>query len=163
MTGQIEQRLEQLGLVLPAQLQLPAGLSLPFSWARVIGNRVVLSGHLPTNEDGSLWLVTGKVGSDVNIDQAYQAARQATLAMLGTLQRELGSLDRITHWVKVLGMVNVAPGFHQTAPVMNGCSELLIEVFGSDTGNHTRSAVGFAEIPFGCPVEVEAEVMIDGD
>ena len=76
MTGQIEQRLEQLGLVLPAQLQLPAGLSLPFSWARVIGNRVVLSGHLPTNEDGSLWLVTGKVGSDVNIDQAYQAARQ---------------------------------------------------------------------------------------
>ena len=83
--------------------------------------------------------------------------------MLGTLQRELGSLDRISNWLRVFGIVNTAPGFHQTAPVVNGCSDLLLELFGPQVGSHTRSAVGFAEIPFDCPVEIEAELEIDGD
>ena len=160
MTDTFEQRLRSKGLKLPAPMQVPAGLELPFSWCKVIGKRVTLSGHLPLANDGSLWPVMGKVGAEVDIEQGYAAARQATLAMLASLKRELGSLDRIENWVRVFGMVNTASGFHQTAPVINGCSELLIEVFGTQAGSHTRSAVGFAELPFNCPVELEGEVII---
>lgn len=156
-----EQRISTLGLELPAPMQVPAGLVLPFSWCKVVGRRVTISGHLPLAADGSLWPVTGKVGTDVDIDQAYVAARQATLAILASLKRELGSLDRITDWVRIFGMVNTAAGFHQTAPVVNGCSDLLLELFGTEIGSHTRSAVGFAELPFHCPVEIEGEVLID--
>jgi enamine deaminase RidA (YjgF/YER057c/UK114 family) len=162
MTESIAEKIAAAGLELPAAMQLPPGLQLPFSFCKVSGRRVLLSGHLPLNTDGSLWPVTGKVGAAVSIEEAYAAARQATLAMLGTLQRELGSLDRISNWLRVFGMVNTAPGCHQTAPVINGCSDLLIELFGQDVGSHTRSAVGFAEIPFNCPVEIEAELEIDG-
>jgi enamine deaminase RidA (YjgF/YER057c/UK114 family) len=163
MTGKIEQKLREKGLELPAPMQVPPGLILPFSWCKVIGNRVTLSGHLPLSSDGSLWPVTGKVGKDVDIEQAYAAAQQATLGMLATLQRELGSLDRIDNWVKIFGMVNTATGFHQTAPVINGCSDLLIDLFGDRIGSHTRSAVGFAELPFNCPVEIEGELTIAGE
>jgi len=161
MPGKIEQRLQELGLELPQPMKLPPGVVLPFSWARIVGRRVVISGHLPTTADGSLWPKTGKVGADVSIEDAYAAARQVGLCMLGTLSRELGSLDRISNWVKALGMVNTSPGFHQTAPVINGFSDLVIEVFGREVGAHARSAVGFAELPFGLPVEIEAEVEID--
>lgn len=160
MTDRIVQLLEEKGLDLPAPMQVPAGLVLPFSWCKVTGNRVTLSGHLPLASDGSLWHVTGKVGAEVDIEQAYVAARQATLAMLATLKRELGSLERIENWVRIFGMVNTADGFHQTAPVINGCSELLIDLFGESVGSHTRSAVGFAELPFNAPVELEGEVVI---
>ena len=160
MTDAIEQRLHGKGYELPAPMQVPEGLVLPFSWCKVIGNRVTLSGHLPLASDGSLWPVTGKVGAEVDIEQAYAAAHQATLAMLATLKRELGSLERIENWVRIFGMVNTASGFHQTAPVINGCSDLLIDVFGDRIGSHTRSATGFAEIPFKCPVELEGEVII---
>ena len=141
-------------------MQVPPGLVLPFSWCKVIGKRVTLSGHLPLAIDGSLWPVTGKVGAEVDIDKAYAAARQAALAMLATLKRELSSLDRIENWVRVFGMVNTAAGFHQTAPVINGCSDLIIDLFGENIGSHTRSAVGLAELPFNCAVELEGEVMI---
>lgn len=161
MTDRISTRLAELKLILPEPMRLPPGVSLPFSWCKVLGRRVVLAGHVPFGSDGSPWPVTGKVGADVSRDDAYAAARQAALCMLGTLQRELGSLDRITNWVKVFGMVNTAPGFNQTAAVINGCSDLLLEVFGPEVGSHTRSAVGFAELPFDYPVEVEAEVEID--
>jgi enamine deaminase RidA (YjgF/YER057c/UK114 family) len=160
MADMIEQRLREKGLELPAPMQVPAGIELPFSWCKVIGNRVTLSGHLPLATDGSLWPVKGKVGAQVDVDEGYAAARQAALAMLATLKRELGSLDRVEDWVRIFGMVNTAPGFHQTAPVINGCSDLLIEVFGDRVGSHTRSAVGFAELPFNCPVELEGEVII---
>jgi len=159
--GVIEQRLHEMGVTLPAPMKLPPGLVLPFSWAKVIGRRVVISGHLPIAADGSLWPHLGKLGPDLGIEEGYAAARQATLAMLGTLTRELGSLDRVTNWVRVFGMVNTGPGFHETAAVVNGCSDLLIAVFGPGIGSHTRSAVGFAEIPFNCPVEIEAEVEIE--
>ena len=160
MSDTIESKLHAAGLVLPEPMQLPPGLKLPFSFCKVSGRRVLLSGHLPLNDDGSLWGVTGKVGDAVSIEQAYTAARRATLAMLGSLRRELGSLDRISNWLRVFGMVNTAPGFNQTARVVNGCSDLLIELFGADIGSHTRSAVGFAELPFDCPVEIEAELEI---
>ena len=160
MTDTIDNKLAAAGLALPEPMQLPPGLVLPFSFCKTSGCRVLLSGHLPLNDDGSIWEVTGKVGDSVSIEQAYTAARQATLAMLGSLKRELASLDRISNWLRVFGMVNTAPGCNQTAPVINGCSELLIELFGPTIGSHTRSAVGFAEIPFDCPVEIEAELEI---
>ena len=161
MQRRIADRLQELGLVLPAPMVVPQDLALPFSWVKVLGRRVVLSGHLPLAADGTLWASRGKLGTELGIGGGYIAARQATLAMLGSLERELGTLDRISNWVRILGMVNTGPGFTQTAPVINGCSDLLIAVFGRDAGSHVRSAVGFAEIPFGCPVEIEGEVEID--
>jgi enamine deaminase RidA (YjgF/YER057c/UK114 family) len=157
----IEARLQELGITLPEPFKGPAGVKYPFSWVRVAGNRAYVSGHLPLNPDGSLTIV-GKLGADLTLEQGAQAARLCGLAMLGSLQRELGSLDRIAAWLRVLGMVNVAPGFNQISGVVNGFSQLLVDVFGAEVGTHSRSAVGMAELPFSVPVEVEAEVEIRG-
>src|SRR5438270_5122712 len=107
---QIEAKLEALGLVLPPVLETPPGLSLPFSWVRVWGHRVYISGHGHQNPDGTLAEPRGKVGAEVSMDDAYQAARLTGLAILGSLKRELGDLDRVTAWLRVFGMVNAAPG-----------------------------------------------------
>jgi enamine deaminase RidA (YjgF/YER057c/UK114 family) len=156
----IEQRLRALGLVLPAPLQLPPGASLPFPWIRVVGSRALISGHGPTNADGSLAHPLGKVGADVTLEQGYAAARLTGLAILASLQRELGGLDRIDRWVRVFGMVNSAPGFNRQPAVINGFTDLIVEVFGKQVGGHARSAVGMAELPFNIPVEVEGEVLL---
>ena len=161
--AKIEQRLQALGLVLPAPLQLPPGATLPFPWVRVVGSRALISGHGPTNADGSLAQPLGKVGAEVTVEQGHAAARLAGLAILASLQRELGDLDRIAHWVHVFGMVNSAPGFNRQPAVINGFTELIVEVFGKQVGAHARSAVGMAELPFDIPVEVEGEVLlVDG-
>ena len=89
------------------------------------------------------------------------AARLTALAMLASLQRALGSLDRITAWTRLFGMVNSAPGFHRQPGVINGCSDLILELFGPGIGAHSRSAVGMAELPFNIPVEIEGEVEFD--
>ncbi|MBB5503809.1 RidA family protein [Paraburkholderia atlantica] len=154
----IEDRLHALGYVLPEPLQLPPGLALPFPWVRVVGNRACISGHGPTNTDGSLAQPLGKVGSQVSQEQAIVAARLTALAILGSLKRELGSLERIACWTKVFGMVNSAPGFNRQPAVINGFSELILAVFGEERGAHARSAVGMAELPFNIPVEIEGEV-----
>jgi enamine deaminase RidA (YjgF/YER057c/UK114 family) len=156
----IEQRLHSLGLALPAPLRLPPGVVLPFPWVRIAGNRALFSGHGPTNGDGSIAQPLGKVGRDVSAEQAYVAARLTGLAILGSLQRELGSLDRIASWVRILGMVNSAPGFNQQPAVINGFTDLIVEVFGPRVGAHARSAVGMAELPFDIPVEIEGEVLL---
>lgn len=156
----IDERLRALGLELPAPLQLPPGAKLSFPWVRVVGTRALVSGHGPTRADGSLARPLGKVGAEVTEEQAYAAARLAGLAILGSLQRELGSLDRIVAWSRVFGMVNSAPGFNRQPAVINGFSDLIIEVFGTERGAHARSAVGLAELPFGIPVEIEGEVEI---
>jgi enamine deaminase RidA (YjgF/YER057c/UK114 family) len=161
--AKIEQRLQALGLVLPAPLQLPPGAALPFPWVRVVGSRALISGHGPTNTDGSLAQPLGKVGAEVTVEQGHVAARLAGLAILASLQRELGDLDRIARWVRVFGMVNSAPGFNRQPAVINGFTELIVEVFGNEVGAHARSAVGMAELPFDIPVEVEGEVvLVDG-
>lgn len=157
----IEQRLQSLGLALPAPLRLPPGAVLPFPWVRIVGNRALFSGHGPTNADGSIAQPLGKVGSDVSLEQAYAAARLTGLAVLGSLQRELGSLDRIAAWIRILGMVNSASGFNQQPAVINGFTDLVVEVFGPRIGAHARSAVGMAELPFDIPVEIEGEVLIN--
>lgn len=154
----IEQRLQELGIVLPQPLQLPPGIVLPFPWVRIVGRRALISGHGPTNQDGSLAQPLGKVGKDVSLEQASTAARLTGLAILGSLQRELGSLDRITAWTRVFGMVNSAPGFNSQPAVINGFSNLIIEIFGPAVGAHARSAVGLAELPLNIPVEIEGEV-----
>ena len=156
--SRIAQRLQELGIVLPEPLKLPPGVVLPFPWVRVVGNRVVISGHGPTNADGSIAQPLGKVGRDVTLEQARHAARLTGLAILGSLQRQLGDLDRIAHWVRVFGMVNSAPEFNNQPAVINGFTELIVDVFGQDVGAHARSAVGLAELPFGIPVEIEGEV-----
>jgi enamine deaminase RidA (YjgF/YER057c/UK114 family) len=155
-----EQRLVELGLTLPAPLKLPPGATLPFPWVRVIGNRAVISGHGPTDEHGNLALPLGKVGAEVSEAQAHAAARLTGLAILGSLKRELGSLDRIAAWSRVFGMVNSAPGFTRQPAVINGFTELIIQVFGPERGAHARSAVGLAELPFSIPVEIEGEVVL---
>lgn len=158
--SRVEQKLVDLGIALPQPLQLPPGAVLPFPWVRVVGSRVLISGHGPTNADGSIAQPLGKVGREVTLEEARQAARLTGLAILGSLQRELGTLDRIAHWVRVFGMVNSAPGFNNQPAVINGFTELIVEVFGADVGAHARSAVGLAELPFGIPVEIEGEVVL---
>ena len=156
----IADRLRELRIELPDPLQLPAGVTLPFPWVRIIGSRAIVSGHGPTNHDGSMAHPLGKVGRDVTVEQAYHAARLTGLAILGSLYRSLGNLDRIAAWTRVFGMVNSAPGFNQQPAVINGFTDLIVEVFGRDRGQHARSAVGLAELPFDIPVEIECEVEI---
>ena len=153
-----EERLTTLGYALPAPLKLPPGVALPFPWVRVVGTRAIIPGHAPTDADGNLAEPLGKVGTDVSEEQAYVAARLTGLAILGSLKRELGSLDRIAYWSRVFGMVNSAAGFNRQPAVINGFTDLIVSVFGAEQGAHARSAVGLAELPFRIPVEIEGEV-----
>jgi enamine deaminase RidA (YjgF/YER057c/UK114 family) len=157
----VEAKLEELGLVLPEPMRVPQGARLPFSFARVYGGHVYISGHGPQAPDGPFAPPFGKVGAEVSTEQAYEAARLTTLSILGTLKRELDDLDRVTAWLRVFGMVNSAPGFTDQPSVINGCSDLLLELYGPEAGQHARSAVGLAELPWGIPVEIEAEAAID--
>ena len=159
----IEERLAARGFVLPPPLKVPAGVSLPFQFVRVIGTRAIISGHGPQDADGSMSRPLGKVGRELTVEQAHEAARRTGLAILGSLQRALGDLDRIVAWGRVFGMVNSAPGFNQQPTVINGFSNLIIDVFGAEIGAHARSAVGMAELPFDIPVEIEGEVTIRDD
>src|SRR6476620_5523436 len=154
----VEKRLKELGLVLPEPLQMPPGVTLPFPWVRVVGSRALISGHGPTNADGSLAQPLGKVGAEVSAEQAYVAARLTGLAILGSLKREIGDLERIAGWNRVFGMVNSAPGFNRQPAVINGFTDLILSAFGPERGAHARSAVGVAELPFNIPVEIEGEV-----
>ena len=158
--ARIESKLAALGLVLPAPLKAPPGVVLPFAMVRIVGRRAIVSGHGPLNADGSLAQPLGKVGSDLTVEQGYAAARLTALAILASLQRALGDLDRISAWTRVFGMVNSAPGFASQPGVINGFSDLILDVFGPEIGAHARSAVGMAELPFNIPVEIEAEVAI---
>jgi len=158
--SKIESKLHELGLVLPAPLILPPGATLPFPWVRVHGSRAFISGHGPQNADGSLARPLGKVGAEVTLEQARVAARLVGLSILASLKRELGDLDRISAWLRVLGMVNSAPGFNQQPSVINGFTDLIVQLYGSQRGQHARSAVGMAQLPFDIPVEIEGEVEI---
>jgi enamine deaminase RidA (YjgF/YER057c/UK114 family) len=156
----IDARLRALGLSLPAPTRTPPGAKLPFAWVHVVGDRALVSGHGPTNPDGTLAQPLGKLGTDLTIDAGYAAARLTALAMLASLTQALGDLDRVDRWVRVFGMVNSAPGFEAQPAVINGFSDLILELWGPERGQHARSAVGMAAMPFGIPVEVEAEVLI---
>lgn len=159
--GAIESKLNRMGLVLPEPLQMPPTVNMPFAWVRVRGKRAYVSGHVPVNPDGSLAQPLGKIGAEVTPEQGYEAAKLVALAHLGSLKRALGNLDRVTAWLRVFAMVNVAPGFDQTPLVTNGYSDLINELYGPDAGQHARSSIGMM-IPLNAPVNCEAEVEIDG-
>ena len=143
----ISERLAELGIVLPPVFP-PAG---NYVGCVIDGGLVHVGGHGPV---AGPEVIIGKVGSELSLEEGRAAARVTTLSILATLQAELGDLDRIERFVKVFGMVNAAPGFTQMPAVIDGCSDLLVEVFG-EAGRHTRSAVGLAELPFGIAVEIE--------
>ena len=156
--GKIDDRIEELGLTLPRPFAPPPGVEFKFDLVRVHGGLAYVSGHLPV--DGDRVLVQGKVDADVTVEEAYEAARLTGLSILASLNQELGDLDRVRGWVKALGLVNCTPGFSKTPAVVNGFSELILELWG-DAGHHSRSAIGAAELPFDVPVEVEAIVEVE--
>jgi enamine deaminase RidA (YjgF/YER057c/UK114 family) len=156
----VEDRMRALGLALPEPTKAPPGAKLPFAWVRIVGDRGLVSGHGPTHPDGTLAAPLGKVGAAVSPEQGYAAARLTALAMLASLKLALGDLERVERWVRVFGMVNSAPGFDRQPAVINGFSDLILELWGPDRGQHARSAVGMAELPFGIPVEIEAEILV---
>ena len=143
-----EARLKELGLVLPAVAK-PVANYVPY---RIAGNILYLSGQGPRDENGNN--LSGKLGADISIEEGYRRARLVGLGLLAAMRDALGSLDRVDYVVKLLGMVNATPDFNDPPKVINGCSDLFVEVFG-DAGRHTRSAVGLAELPFGIAVEIE--------
>ena len=158
--SRVEAKLKELGLTLPPPMKVPDGVVLPFPWINVRGDRVFVSGHGPQNPDGSLAWPCGKVGAEVTPEQANEIARKVGLSILGSLQRELGDLDRIAGWARVFGMVNSAPGFDRHPAVINGFSDLILAAFGPIVGRHARSAIGVAALPFNIAVEIEAEVLL---
>ena len=143
-------RIEELGIELPPAAK-PQGVYKPLV---ITGNLAYISGHGPLKSDGTL--MTGRVGSEVDQAAGYQAARQTGLAILATLKKELGSLDRIEKVVKSLGMVNSSADFTEHPSVVNGFSELMGEVFGEEKGISARSAVGMGSLPGNISVEIEA-------
>jgi hypothetical protein len=154
----IEDRLGELDLQLPEPIRPPSGVSLPLKFIHVIGNRALISGHGPLNLDGTVASPLGKLGRELTVAQGYKAARMTGLSILASLKREIGDLDKVAAWSRVFGMVNSAPGFNQQPTVINGFSDLILEVFGPVVGAHCRSAVGLAELPFDIPVEIEGEL-----
>lgn len=161
--GDIERRLADLGLTLPPAMPTLPGVRLPFSLVLRHGSRLLFSGHGPQAPDGGIHPMRGKLGAELGVEDGYEAARQVALSVLGSIQREIGCLDRITRWVKVLGMVNSTPTFCEQPAVINGFSDLVLSLWGPERGAHVRSAVGMAQLPFNIPVEVEGELEINGD
>ncbi len=149
-----EARLKELGLELPASAA-PVGNYVP---AVRTGNLVFLSGHGPVGKDGTV--ATGKVGSDLTVEQGYEAAKIVAVGLLGSLKDLIGSLDKVSRVVKLLGMVNCDASFFDQPQVINGASDLLVEVFG-DKGKHARSAVGMNSLPFNIAVEIEMIVEVE--
>jgi enamine deaminase RidA (YjgF/YER057c/UK114 family) len=154
----IEERLKALGLSLPPPTRPPRDVLLPFEFVHIVGRRAFISGHGPQNPDGSFAQPLGKLGRELSLEQGYVAARLTALSILGSLKRAIGDLDRISAWGRVFGMVNSAPGFNMQPSVINGFSDVVLELFGPERGAHCRSAVGLAELPFDIPVEIEGEV-----
>ena len=153
---QTENRLRELGITLPPAPQAAANY-VPAQYAS--GDLLFLSGHLPMRDDGSL--MTGSIGGEQNLEHGYAAARQCGLNLLATLQKELdGDLDRVEQVVKLLGIVQCTHDFHEQHKVLNGCSDLMKQVFGDERGLHARSAIGTNSLPLNISVEVEAIVRI---
>jgi len=150
----VEQRIKDLGITLSE----PAPPVANFVHAVTSGNLVFLAGHGPLRDDGT-WML-GTVGRNIGIDEGRAAARLTAISLLSSLKAEIGDLNRVKRIVKVHGMVNSDPSFTDQPKVMNGCSDLLVEIFG-DRGKHARAAVGMVSLPFGIPVEIEMVVEIE--
>jgi enamine deaminase RidA (YjgF/YER057c/UK114 family) len=158
MPGNIESRLEQLGVTLPGSPLLPPGVVIPFEWVRVREKRAFVSGHGPLAGDGTPAGPFGKVPSEVSLEAAQESARLAALAVLAALRQAIGDLDRIAAWTMVHGFVNADPGYSQTTLVLNPFSEVILDVFGPEVGAHARTAIGVAAVPLNLPLVVSAEI-----
>ncbi|MGH6689121.1 MAG: RidA family protein [Gammaproteobacteria bacterium] len=148
-------RLKELNITLPS----PATPMANYVGAVRVGQLLFVAGHGPIRQDGKM--TTGKLGRDLTTEQGYQVAREVGLNLLATVRANLGSLDKVKRIVKVLGMVRSAEGFGDQPKVINGFSDLMVEVFGEAIGKHARSAVGMAELPVGIPVEIEMIVEVE--
>jgi enamine deaminase RidA (YjgF/YER057c/UK114 family) len=153
--GTVEDRIHSLGYTLSGETT-PVANYVPVVPVEAAG-LVYTSGHLPRRADGSL--VTGKLGADVSVEEGYEAAKLTALGLLASLKASIGELDRIRRVVKLLALVNCTPDFEQHPAVANGCSDLLVEVFG-EKGRHARSAVGLAALPLGACIEIEMIVEV---
>jgi len=147
-----EEKLKSLGLVLP-KVPMPVGNYVPF---KIDGRTIYLSGQGPRRPDGTL--VSGRVGEDVSVEQAYECARLVGLGLLAAAKLAAGDLGKVEA-LKLLGMVNAVPGFTEQPKVINGCSDLFVEILG-DRGRHARSAVGMGSLPGNIPVEIEVIMRI---
>jgi enamine deaminase RidA (YjgF/YER057c/UK114 family) len=148
-----EARLKELGIVLPS-LGTPVANYLPY---RLAGNILYLAGQGPRDDSGKQ--LTGKLGKDISVEEGYRRARLVGLGLLAAMRDALGTLDRVDYIVKLLGMVNAVPDFNDSPKVINGCSDLFVEVFG-DAGRHARSAVGNVMLPNQISVEIEGIVAV---
>ncbi len=148
-----EARLRQLGIVLP-NVPAPVANYVPY---RLAGNLLFLSGQGPRDEKGNT--LSGKVGAEISVEEAYKRARLIGLGLLAATRQALGSLDRVEAVLKVLGMVNAVPDFKDHPKVINGCSDLFVEVLG-EAGKHARSAVGMGSLPNQISVEIEAVLAV---
>jgi len=155
MRVNVEAKLEQLGHTLPTPIVPPGNYEL----LKVHAGIAYVSGHGPF--DGSTPVMQGVVGHDLTLDEGYRAARLTALSMLASLRQALGDLDRITQWLKVVGYVQSAPGFEQNASVVNGFSDLIVELWG-EAGRHARSAPGQGPSPLNVPIIVDALVVVSG-
>ncbi|HKO74849.1 MAG TPA: RidA family protein [Gaiellaceae bacterium] len=152
--GAIERRIGELGLALPSAMDPPGNFKL----VNVHDGLAYIAGHPPI--DGSRVLVEGVVGRDLTLEDGYEAARLVALSILASLRQELGDLDRVTSWVRAVGYIQTAPEFHDNAKVLNGFSDLIVEIWG-DAGRHARSAPGQGPSPLNVPVIVDAIVAVN--
>lgn len=154
----VEERLAAMGLELPDLAGPPPGAKIRMVPARRAGNTIYLSGNGPLR--GGEVLYRGKLGREITVEQGYAAAQLTALNLIAVLKAEIGDLERVSAWVKLLGFINSAPGFNDQPAVLNGASDLIVEAFGPDVGAHARSAVGMAELPWDICVEIEAIVEV---
>lgn len=154
--GRIDDRLQELGLTLPSPMQPPGNFEL----VTVHEGIAYVAGHAPI--DGSTVLVQGRLGDELTVDEGYQAARLTGLSILASLRQALGDLDRVTRWLRAVGYVRAAPGFHDNAQVVNGFSDLIVEIWG-ESGRHARSAPGQGPSPLNVPIIVDAFAAVAGE
>jgi len=154
----VEAKLSEMGLGLPGEMLTPPGFHARWTQVRVIGSRAIIAGHGPRLADGSFAPPGGKVGRELNLEQGRAAAQSVALAVLGDLKRTLGDLDRVAAWVRVFGLVNAAPGFTALPQVIDGFTELMIELYGEEAAVCPRTVSGAAELALNAPVIIEAEV-----
>ena len=156
----IEAKLGEMGLELPGAMRTPPGFHAGWSQVRIVGDRAIIAGHGPRLADGSFAPPGGKVGSELTLEQGRAAARSVALAILGDLKRELGDLDRVVAWLRVFGLVNAAPGFTALPQVVDGFTDLMIELYGEAAAMCPRTVAGAADLALNAPVIIEGEVHI---
>ena len=155
-----EDKLKEMGLYLPEQLVMPEGMKISFPWVHRVENTLFISCHLAQNNDGTVAGPFGSVGAIVSSGDAKKSARQVGLTILGSIKREIWNLNKIHQWCRAFGMVNADPDFKDHPSIINGFTELILEVFGPNVGKHSRSAIGVSSLPLNVCVEIEAQVLI---